>query len=56
MVGYDRYEGQAPCDRLSALYEPLRLYINFFQPVMVLVSKERNGAKVKRRYDQAKTP
>ena len=56
MVGYDRYEGQAPCDRLSALYEPLRLYINFFQPVMVLVSKERHGAKVKRRYDQAKTP
>jgi len=55
-VGYDRYEGQAPCDRLSALYEPLRLYINFFQPVMVLVSKERHGAKVKRRYDQAKTP
>jgi hypothetical protein len=55
-VGYDRYEGQAPCDQLRALYEPLRLYINFFQPVMVLVSKERHGAKVKRRYDQAKTP
>ena len=35
---------------------PLRLYLNFFSPVMVLVSKERNGAKVTRRYDQAKTP
>ena len=55
-VGYDRYEGQEPCDRLAALYEPLRLYVNFFQPVMVLVSKERNGAKVKRCYDKAKTP
>jgi hypothetical protein len=55
-VGYDRYEGHAAYDRLTALYEPLRLYINFFQPVMVLVSKERDGAKVKRCYDQAQTP
>jgi hypothetical protein len=29
---------------------------NFFQPVMVLVEKQRNGAKVKKRYDKAKTP
>ena len=55
-VGYDRFEGQEACDRLAALYEPLRLYLNFFQPVMVLISKERNGAKVKRCYDRAKTP
>jgi hypothetical protein len=55
-VGYDRYEGQAPYEQLVALYGPLRLYINFFQPVMVLQSKERDGAKVKRHYDQAKTP
>ena len=56
VVGYDRYEGQAACDALNALYEPLRLYINFFQPVMVLLHKERDGAKVKKVYDQAKTP
>jgi hypothetical protein len=55
-VGYDRYEGAGPCARLNALYEPLRLYLNFFQPVMVLVSKERQGARLKRRYDGAKTP
>ena len=55
-VGYDRYEGIAAYQALWALYEPLRLYMNFFQPVMVLISKERVGAKVKRRYDQAKTP
>jgi hypothetical protein len=55
-VGYDRYEGAAAHAALSAVYEPLRLYINFFQPVMVLVSKERTGAKVTRRYDTAKTP
>lgn len=55
-VGYDRYEGAAAHAALRAVYEPLRLYLNFFQPVMVLVSKERSGAKVKRRYDAAKTP
>jgi len=55
-VGYDRYEGQAAWEALNALYEPLRLYLNFFQPVMVLLCKERNDAKVKKTYDQAKTP
>jgi len=56
MVGYDRYEGEVAYRALEALYVLLRLYLNFFSPVMVLVSKERNGAKVTRRYDQAKTP
>jgi hypothetical protein len=56
VVGYDRYEGEAACAALRALYQPLRLYLNYFQPVMVLIEKQRNGAKVKKRYDQAKTP
>ena len=56
IVGYDRYEGEAAYRALEALYVPLRLYLNFFSPVMVLMSKERNGAKVTKRYDQAKTP
>ncbi len=34
----------------------LRLYKNFFQPVIKLVSKERIGGKIHRRYDRAKTP
>jgi hypothetical protein len=55
-IGYDRYEGKAAHALLRAVYEPLRLYLNFFQPVMVLVRKERVGAKVKRHYDRAKTP
>jgi len=49
-VGYDRFEGQAACDALNALYGPLRLYINFFQPVMAPVAKERHGARVKKTY------
>jgi len=56
VVGYDRYEGPTACAALSALYVPLRLYLNFFQPVMVTVEKRRHGAKVTKRYDQAKTP
>jgi len=55
-VGYDRYEGLTACAALNALYEPLRLYLNFFQPVMVLVEKIRDGAKVTKRYDRAQTP
>jgi len=55
-VGYDRYEGHEAYRRLDALYMVLNLYVNFFQPVMKLVSKERVGNKVKKRYDTAKTP
>jgi hypothetical protein len=56
MVGYERYEGEAACVALQALYQPLRLYLNFFQPVMVLVEKQRLGAKLIKRYDVPKTP
>ena len=56
LVGYDRYEGQQACDALQRLYEVVRLYTNFFQPSMKLLSKERMGAKVKKKYDAARTP
>ncbi len=56
MIGYDRYEGARAYTALAALYEKLRLYVNFFQPSMKLVSKERVGAKVKKKYDKAQTP
>jgi hypothetical protein len=56
LVGYGRYEGAAACEALGRLYDVVRLYVNFFQPSMKLVSKERVGAKVKKRYDAATTP
>lgn len=56
LVGYDRYEGSAACRQLAALYGVFRLYVNFFQPSLKLVSKERRGSKVTRRYDKAQTP
>ena len=55
-VGYDRYESPQALRQLQDLYQILRLYLNFFQPVMKLVGKERFGARVKKRYDEARTP
>ena len=55
-VGYARYEGPAHLRLLNELYAQLRLYTNFFQPVMKLVAKQRHGAKVKKTYDRPATP
>jgi hypothetical protein len=55
-VGYDRYEGAAACAALGALYARVRLYTNYFQPSMKLVSKERVGSRVRKVYDRARTP
>lgn len=55
-VGYDRWETQQELAFLVSTYDDLRLYINFFQPVLKLTAKERIGNKVIRRYDRAKTP
>lgn len=56
VVGYDRYSSRAALERLNMLYDCLRLYVNFFQPVMKLVAKTRHGAKVHKVYDEARTP
>ncbi len=55
-VGYLRYDTEEELQVLNQLYEYLRLYTNFFQPVMKLVEKERIGSKVRKKYDKAKTP
>ena len=56
LIGYDRYEGLGAWRALIHLYEILRLYVNFFQPSMKLIEKQREGARVKKRYDRAQTP
>ncbi|MBW2209069.1 MAG: DDE-type integrase/transposase/recombinase [Deltaproteobacteria bacterium] len=56
LVGYGRYEGEVAYRQLAELYRATRLYVNFFQPSMKLVSKHRAGSKVQRRYDPAQTP
>ena len=42
--------------QLTELYRALRLYVNCFQPSMKLLSKQRDGKKVRYVYDPAKTP
>ena len=56
LIGYDRYRSKAAYEQMQRLYELVRLYVNFFQPVSKLVGKDRQGAKVKKRYDVAQTP
>ncbi len=56
LVGYGRYDTEKQVRQLNELYAVARLYINFFKPVMKLVSKQRKGSKVKRVYDEPKTP
>jgi hypothetical protein len=55
-VGYDRWETQEELLLLESIYDDLRLYINFFQPSLKLIAKERIGNKTLKRYDPAKTP
>jgi len=56
LIGYDRLEAQAQCSLLQSIYQDLRLYSNFFQPVLKLISKERMDKKTIKRYDTAATP
>lgn len=56
-VGYSRYDSKKEKDILNNLYRnELRLYKNFFQPVIKLISKERINGKIHRKYDTPKTP
>ena len=56
VVGYDRFVGEHAYRQLTELYRALRLYVNCFQPSMKLLSKQRDGRKVRCIYDPAKTP
>src|SRR6266571_9521048 len=48
--------GEQAYRQLTELYRALRLYVNCFQPSMKLLSKQRDGKKVRCIYDPAKTP
>jgi hypothetical protein len=56
VIGYDRFSSKEAFKALDDVYTLLRLYINFFQPVLKLVGKTRNGARVHKVYDSAQTP
>jgi hypothetical protein len=60
-LGYQRLDTVAHNQALNRLYDKMWLYYNFFQPVMRLVEKTvvprpGKGNRIKRKFDQAKTP
>ena len=56
-VGYFRYDNTKELKILNDLYRnELRVYKNFFQPVIKLISKHRTGGRIHRKYDDPKTP
>lgn len=56
LIGYDRYESEQALAQLNRVYDLLRLWVNHWQPLLKLVGKQRDGAKVTKRYDTAQTP
>jgi len=55
-VGYDRFETEDDLRLLQLIYEYLHVYVNFFQPVMKLVKKQRVDGKTIKVYDLATSP
>jgi len=55
-VGYLRHDTEEELKVLNELYIYLDDYVNFFQPVLKLILKVRNGSRVTKKYDRARTP
>lgn len=57
LLGYGRFEDPELVELINALYvqvwEPLH---NYFLPSMKLITKDRQGAKIRRRHDRPQTP
>ena len=56
LLGYRRFEGLAAARAMTRLYGASRLFVNFFQPSFKLAAKQRDGAKVSKRYHPPQTP
>ena len=55
-LGNLRYDTEYEMMIINEIYDTLRLYKNFFQPVIKLKEKVREKGKIHRKYDKAKTP
>jgi hypothetical protein len=55
-MGYLRYDTDAARGAMNAVYADLRLLQNLFMPSVKLLSKERVGARLRRRYGAPQTP
>jgi transposase InsO family protein len=56
LLGYRRFAGLAAARAIARLYAASRLFVNFFQPSFKLAGKERDGARVSKRYHPPQTP
>jgi hypothetical protein len=56
LVGYYRYDTPAELAKLNQIWELDAVFANYFLPQQKLVFKQRNGAKITKRYDTATTP
>lgn len=55
-VGQERFSGLVAGQTLAKLYQSARLYVNYFQPSFKLLSKHRDGSKLKRIFRRPETP
>ena len=55
-AGYLRYDTDEELVILNEMYESVRLWVNFFTPSQKLISKVREGSKIRKKYDAHKTP
>ncbi len=56
MAGYRRFEGLEATVALARLYRSVRLFVNYFQPSFRLAEKQRDGARIRKRYHPPLTP
>jgi hypothetical protein len=56
LVGYLRFDTDAELHLLNEIWGIDRVYTNYLLAQQKLVSKQRQGAKVSKRYDRATTP
>lgn len=55
-MGYHRYDSAGEPDLLNKIWQQQRLLTSHFAPQQRFISKERNGAKISKKYDRAAAP
>jgi len=55
-LGYDRMDTAAQCTALNTLYNRMWVYYNLFQPVLHLTGKAIVNGRLKRKWDESRTP
>ena len=54
--GHTRLDTAEQAEAMNALYDQMWVYYNLFQPVLHQVEKTARGTRVRRKWDEAKTP